>query len=277
MIRCLVMKSVLKEQLEPLIPVYLVMKKALKEHLEPLIITPFCLLAYVPTFLWMKIRWFARDSYYSHGFLIPFIVGWLIWRKRDALLKAVPSSHPLGLPLIVTGLLIHILSSVLRVYFTSGFSLLLTIVGIILHFYGMNILKIVNISFRMKMFAAAIAAKIINHIGILAVREGSVIRMPHAYVVVDDVCSGLRSLISLTALGGIFAYLFRGPMWKRVALFLATIPIAVITNVIRVIFLAFVAEVWGHEAATGFVHDFSGFAIFGIAFVLLLVTAKLLE
>ncbi|MEW5895752.1 MAG: exosortase/archaeosortase family protein [Candidatus Omnitrophota bacterium] len=272
------------------------MKKDLKEHFEPLLTLAFCLLAYVPTFLWMKVRWLARDSYYSHGFLIPFIVGWLIWRKRDELLKLPPSSHPLGIPLIITGLLIHILSSVLRVYFTSGFSFLLTIIGIILHFYGLNILKkisfpvfflvfmiplpevvVVNISFRMKMFAAAISANIIKGIGIFAIREGSVIRMPHAYVVVDDVCSGLRSLISLTALGSIFAYLFKAPMWKRIILFLSTIPIAIITNVIRVVFLAFVAEVWGHEAATGFVHDFSGYAIFAMAFLLLLLTAKILE
>lgn len=276
------------------------MKKIDYRHLQPLITFALCLLAYTPTFFWMKIRWFARDSYYSHGILIPFVVGYLIWEKRkqlhDLFQNNGPSSHRLGAPLIITGLMIHIASSVLRVYFTSGFSLLLTIVGIVLHFYGMAILKtlvfplfflvfmiplpevtIVNISFRMKMFAAAISAQVINAIGILAVREGSVIRMPHAYVIVDDVCSGLRSLISLTALGSIFAYFFKAPMWKRIALFLTTIPIAIITNVFRVVFLAFVSEVWGHEAAGGLVHDLSGYSIFVIAFILLAASAKLLE
>jgi exosortase len=268
----------------------------LKNHIQPLITLGLCLLTYVPAFFWMKIRWFARDSYYSHGILIPLIVGWLIWQKKDELARIAPLSNRWGLPLIIAGILIHIISSVLRVYFTSGFSLLLTIVGIILHFYGLRVLKtiafpifflvfmiplpevaIVNISFRMKMFAAAIAGNVINSIGILAIREGSVIRMPHAYVVVDDVCSGLRSLISLTALGSIFAYLFHGPLWKRITLFLSTIPIAIITNVCRVVFLAFVSEVWGHEAASGFVHDASGFGIFVVAFFLLLAVSKLLE
>jgi exosortase len=276
------------------------MKTQLKKHIQPCIIFAFCLLAYTPTFFWMKIRWFARDSYYSHGILIPFVVGYLIWDKRKQLqdiLKTNSSpSHPWGIPLIITGLLIHTISSVLRVYFTSGFSLLITIIGIILHFYGAKILKalafplfflsfmiplpevtIVNISFRMKMFAASISARTINAIGILAIRDGSVIRMPHAYVIVDDVCSGLRSLISLGALGSIFAYFFKAPLWKRIALFLTTIPIAIITNVFRVVFLAFVSEVWGHEAASGLVHDFSGYSIFIIAFILLAASGKLLE
>ncbi len=127
------------------------------------------------------------------------------------------------------------------------------------------------------MFAASISARTINAIGILAIRDGSVIRMPHAYVIVDDVCSGLRSLISLGALGSIFAYFFKAPLWKRIALFLTTIPIAIITNVFRVVFLAFVSEVWGHEAASGLVHDFSGYSIFIIAFILLAASGKLLE
>lgn len=272
------------------------MKKKLIENVQPLIAFALLLLTYVPTFFWMKIRWFGKDSYYSHGILIPFVVGYLIWQQKDELKKISPSSHRLGIPLIITGLIIHILSSVLRVYFTSGFSLLITLAGVILHFYGLNILKalrfplsflifmvplpqvvIVNISFRMKMFAAGIATHVINGMGILAIRQGSVIRMSHAYVVVDDVCSGLRSLISLTALGCLFSYFFKGPNWKRLILFLSTIPIAIITNVCRVVFLALVSQIWGHEVASGHLHDASGFGIFIIAFILLTAVGKLLE
>jgi len=272
----------------------------LKKHLVPLSVFILALVTYVPTFFWMKVRWTARDSYYSHGFLIPFVVAYLIWEKRHDLKRLISATEPVtsrwGLPLIITGIGIHVISSILRVYFTSGFSFLLTLIGLILYFYGTAVLKtiafplfflvfmiplpevaVVNISFRMKMIAAAIAGKVINAIGILAIRDGSVIRMPHAYVVVDDVCSGLRSLISLTALGSIFAYMFKGPMWKRIVLFVMTIPIAIITNVCRVVFLAFVSEVWGHEAAGGFVHDLSGFLIFVLAFILLVITGKLLE
>jgi len=101
--------------------------------------------------------------------------------------------------------------------------------------------------------------------------------MRHAQVIVDDVCSGLRSLISLMALGSIFAYWMKSTMTKRGILFLTTVPIAILTNVFRVIFLSSVAEIWGVQYATGILHDISGFLVFALAFVLLYVMGRILE
>ena len=134
-----------------------------------------------------------------------------------------------------------------------------------------------NISFKMKLLAARIAALMLNNMGLAAIQEGSIIKMRYTQVVVDDVCSGLRSLISLGALGSIFAYWMDGAMWRRVLLFLSTIPIAIATNVARIIFLASVSEIWGSEYADGFVHDASGFMVFALAFVLLFAMGKVLE
>ena len=84
-------------------------------------------------------------------------------------------------------------------------------------------------------------------------------------------------LISLTALGSIFAYLMTSGKTKKIVLFLSTIPIAIITNVVRVVFLSVVSEIWGAQYATGFTHDFSGFMVFALAFALLYGVGKLLE
>lgn len=267
-----------------------------KKNAQLVVVAAAFLLTYFPTLLWMWDRWFSRDSYYSHGILVPFVTGYLIWQKRDELMKIAPQSSPWGFVLIVAGLMIHVLSSILRIYFSSGFSMLVVIVGIILHFFGKDILRkilfpvaflffmmplplvvIVNISFKMKIFAAKIAAYLLNEMGLRAIREGSIIKMPHTHVIVEDVCSGLRSLISLTALGSIFAYWLNGPMWKRLFLFLMTIPIAIVTNVCRVVFLASVSEIWGSQYVEGFVHDASGFMVFGLAFILLYAVGKLIE
>ncbi len=253
------------------------------------------LFAYVPTFCWMWDRWWAHDSYYSHGILIPFVTGFLIWQKKDELKALRKERSAWGLPLIVLGMVVHIFSSLFRIYFTSGFSTLAVLIGMILYFYGVRILKkilfpilflvfmlpmplviITTVSFKMKIFAAQIATSMLNHLGILAIRDGSLIKMQHAHVMVEDVCSGLRSLISLTALGSIFAYLMSTNMFKRILLFLSTIPIAIITNVCRILFLSLVSEIWGVEFAEA-VHNFSGFMVFGIAFLLLFAMGRLLE
>jgi len=268
----------------------------LRDHIAELLLGIIFILLYLPAIFWMWDRWFARDSYYSHGILIPFVTGYLIWQKREELTQLKPEKSPLGIVLIVFGLIIHLLSSILRVYFSSGFSMIIVLFGLIAHFYGIRILKkisfpiaflffmiplpmviITNISFQMKLFAATIAKTVLNGIGLPAVQEGSILKMRHAYVIVDDICSGLRSLISLTALGTIFAYWMKSGIFKKILLFLSTIPIAIITNVCRIVFLSFISEVWGPQYAVGFIHDFSGFMVFGLAFILLFGVAKLIE
>jgi len=272
------------------------MKNFMRKYSKQLFVGAIFLLTYVPTFIWMWDRWFARDSYYSHGILIPFVTGFLIWQKRKELAAITPSRSPWGMPVIIAGMFIHIVSSLFRVYFTSGFSMLIVFIGLILFFYGPKILKkilfpvlflvfmlpvplvvISNISFKMKLFAAKIATSMLNSIGLAAIQAGSIIKMRHTQVVVDDVCSGLRSLISLGALGSIFAYWMDSAMWRRVLLFLSTIPIAIATNVARIIFLASVSEIWGPEHAAGLIHDVSGFMVFALAFVLLFAMGKVLE
>src|ERR1700733_11233419 len=101
----------------------------------------FVLLIYVPAFIWMWDRWFARDSYYSHGILIPFVTAYLIWQKRDVLKKIKPESSPWGLRLFFLGIAIHLLSALFRVYFTSGFSMIIVLYGLTLHFYGSKTFK----------------------------------------------------------------------------------------------------------------------------------------
>ena len=264
--------------------------------LQKWIVGIFVLLIYVPSFLWMWDRWFARDSYYSHGILIPFVTAFLIWQKRDVLKKIKPETSPWGLRLFFLGIAIHLLSALFRVYFSSGFSLIIVLFGLTLHFYGFKALKevlfpisflafmiplpmlvITNLSFRLKIFATQIAVGALNNMGLFCVQHGSTIVMRHAYVVVEDACSGLRSLITLMALGSLFAYWMKSSFLKKAILFVSTIPVAVITNVGRIIFLSFVSEIWGTQRAMGPIHEASGIIIFLGAFCLLYVVQKVIE
>ena len=86
-------------------------------------------LNYVPTFIWMWDRWFARDSYYNHGILIPFVTLYLIWQRKEELKLIEPNRSVWGIQLIILGVLIHVLSSLFRIYFTSGFSFIVVLIG----------------------------------------------------------------------------------------------------------------------------------------------------
>lgn len=254
------------------------------------------LLTYFPTFIWMWGRWFAEDSYYSHGILVPFVSIFLAWQNKDEVKNIPREESPWGFRLIVLGIVVHLFSSAFRVYFTSGFSLLIVMTGFVLYFFGERVLRkmafplaflifmvplpmvvVTNMSFYLKLFVANIATMFLNNMRIAAVCEGSIIKMPNAHVIVNDVCSGLRSLISLAALASVFAYWMRASLAKKTGLFLAAIPIAIFTNVCRVLLLSVISEIWGVQYAAGWIHDVSGFMVFIFAFYFMYAVGKLIE
>lgn len=260
------------------------------------VILALILAVYFPTIRWMIDRWSVTDTYYSHGFLVPFICAFLVWFKRKELATLPIQPEKIGWSVFAIGILIHLISSPIQVYFTSGFSLLITIPGLVLIFLGKQWLKklsfaisfiffmiplpmltIANLSFRLKILAAKISTILVNSMGIAAIREGSIIQTRHANLVVEDPCSGIRSLIALIALGALMAYFSNTTRWKKLIVFASSMPIAVGTNIVRITALTVVSEMYGSKFATGFFHDMMGIVVFVLAFMGLAMVGKILE
>jgi len=268
----------------------------IKKYYKAIIITALLVIIYFPTLKWMFERWMAVDSYFGHGPLVPFVSLYLLWQRRKLLKQLQTRPSGLGLVLIAIGLIIHILSAFFRIYFTSGYSILVVLFGIVLYFFGFALLKaiffpifflifmiplplvaIVNIAFRMKLFAAYCATFILNKIGIAAVRDGSLIRMRKAILMVEDPCSGLRSLISLLALGSLIAYLSKLPSMKKIIVVIASVPIAILANIARIVMMCFMSELYGVQFIEGPMHTLSGLFVFVVAFIGLAMLVKYLE
>jgi exosortase A len=251
---------------------------------------------YFPTFSWMISRFLEDDSNYSHGFLIPFICLWLVWLLRDELKKLPVNSSGWGLMLICMGLVIHVSALCFKIDFISALSMIITIVGIIIYIFGWNIMKFlyfpvgflifmipfpdvftILLTFKLKMLATYCSVGMVNLIGIPCVAEGAKIILPDTFLEIGAPCSGIRSLISLLALGALFAYLLNISLWKRVVVFISAVPIAIFSNIVRVFLLCLIAHIYGKEKALGFFHDFSGLLVFVIAFVCLYGVGKVLS
>ena len=241
-------------------------------------------------------RTWATNPNYSHGYLIPPVVAFLLWRDRRRYLTARGRGSLFGLVLIGLALLGHIVSIRAGVFMTQGYSLVLLLFGLSVFFHGGRATRTVwfplgylvlmlpmppymmnVIAFRLKVFAARAGSGIAVRLGIPLARSGMTIHIPAGSLRIADPCSGLRSLIALVALGALFAYLTRGKTWKRVVLFASAVPLAVLANVVRIAVLCVVANIWGIDAALGFFHDFSGLLLFMIAFVGLVTVRKLLR
>jgi exosortase len=84
--------------------------------------------------------------------------------------------------------------------------------------------------------------------------------------------------MALLTLGVVFAHFFRREsLFQQLFLIASTIPIAILVNALRVAVTGLLAHEYGHEAATGFIHEFQGLITFSLAFVLLLFESKLLS
>jgi len=201
-----------------------------------------------------------------------------------------------GLFILSAGLLLHILSALIFIQSISGFSLPIVIIGLVLYLFGWQITRIVIFplvflffiapapmqfiaatTLQMKLFAAHVAAMAVQLLGIPLVREGSVVHLSNDMIVIGDPCSGLRSLISLMALGMLYAYLAKGSYTRRIALFLSSIPIAIIANIIRVIGVIVVANFYGNRIVTdGLLHEGFGLSVFVIALAGLIFAGRIL-
>lgn len=240
---------------------------------------------YAGAFWWMADRWWEADSYYTHGPLIPLVSGFFLWSRRKALADLPPAASGWGFVLIIVGLILQVFSALWRIYFSSALSLLLVLVGLALAFGGfplwrrvwfpilfllfmipMPLAFIAQTSLQLKLWAASVSSRVIWWFGIPVMQDGSTLYMPHGAVMVEDVCSGLRSLIALLALGVLCSYLTNGRLRKRILMLAASVPIALGANIFRISVISLVSEVYGYHLATGAFHDTMGFLAFGLAY-----------
>lgn len=254
--------------------------------------------AYQTTFAWMFERYMGADSYYSHGFLVPFVSLFFIYQQKEQLIQMQPEKNQAGLFVVLFALFLHILGTMLYIFSISGFSLFFLAIGLSLFLLGKEITKkiwfalfflvfmfplpqalISVISFPLKIFAAKAGVFIVGLLGVPVHGEGFNIIIPAGHLLVGNPCSGLRSLIAFLALGSVVAYMAPLPILRKWLLFLLSIPIALLANIIRVSILIIVSHRWGLEAAAPdtIVHIGSGILVFVIGFLFLFFMARVLE
>ncbi len=250
---------------------------------------------YYQIIFYMVKNWYA-DSDYSHGFLIPFISAYIIWTNREKLSRIKIKPDNLGLLVLIIGLFLYVLGITGAEYFTMRFSMIPVIFGIVYYLCGREMVKsillpvgflvcmipipsiVLNVvAFPLKLFAANVATNIIQFIGIPVVRDGNIIHITDMSLEVADACSGIRSLMSMIALGVAYAYIFQNNQLKRLILVLFIVPITIVTNVARVTGTGILSHYVGPAAASGFFHEFAGIVVFLVAFAMFISVATILR
>ena len=141
--------------------------------------------------------------------------------------------------------------------------------------FPLNFLDV--IAFPLRIFSTKFAVGMLNGFGIDAVRNGTAILIPSMPTGMDvaDPCSGLRSLLAMTALTAVYAYFTQRTLIRKWLLFLASIPLAVIGNIARIVTI--VAEALGAKPALGLYHDYSGYILFTAAITAMVIIGRVLN
>jgi exosortase len=228
------------------------------------------------------------DPNFSHGFLIPFFSGFVVWQKRKRLGGVHPSPSWFGLVVIAGSLAMLVVGVLGAELFLSRSSFVFLLAGLVIYFYGWGHFRILlfpwaflffmipipaiifnQIAFPLQFLAAKMASSLLSTIGVPVLRDGNIIQLPTMTLEVAEACSGIRSLMSLGALAVIFGYFVETRNLPRVILALSSIPIAVAANGMRIMGTGLLGNYWDPDKAQGFFHEFEGWVIFVSSLVML--------
>ena len=239
--------------------------------------------------------WYELPDF-SHGFLIPFFVAYLLWEKRATLSRTPVASSWFGLPLVLAGLFLMLTGTFGADLFLSRFSFVLLAAGVIWSLWGRAMLEecgfslfvlllaiplpvlIFNkITFPLQLLASQFASALLPLAGVPVLRDGNIIQLPAMQLEVAEACSGIRSLLSLFTLSVIYGYFIERTWKRRAILAFASLPIAVAANVARIFGTGLCVQYWNPDKAQGFFHEFSGWLMFLVSLTLLYLVHKVID
>lgn len=182
----------------------------------------------------LSLDWWT-DENYSHGLLVPFVIGFIVWSEFGALKKAVEKpSVFFGFALVLLALLLLLGGTLGAELFTRRISFVVMLAGITIYFFGARILRLLVVPFLLLLLSIPIPQIIFNKIAfplqiwasqaavwgvrlfeVPTIRKGNVIEiLPRGAtqviaLEVVEACSGIRSLMTLVTIVLVLAYFTR--------------------------------------------------------------------
>ncbi len=246
------------------------------------------LVCYAPTLRGMVSQWWD-DEDMGHGFLVPFVIAWVLWREREQWETLPINPSVWGFALLALGASLHAAGAMGGGLFASSLAFLVSVVGAVVCLSGFGHLRAWTFPLLLGLFmlpklaivydqgtlplqllASRLAATMLTLSGIGVIREGNILDVRGHRVAVAEACSGIRYLLPLGFVSVVFAYLSDRKPWMRLALLVAAVPVAIFGNAIRV-----AASAWISGLDSGTPHQVLGWVIFTLSLAMLLPLPRL--
>lgn len=231
---------------------------------------------------------------WSHGFIIPLFSLYYLYLRRDRMPLDLPHGGLLprlaGALLLVAGFALYARSTLRLQTYPQEVSLVITIMGIVLMVCGWPIARwswfavgfllfamplpgrlYQQLTMPLRELATVVSAQVLAVVpDLITEAQGTVVEYSYAgrlgTLDVEHACSGMRLMVTMTALGVAMAFVNERPLWHRMIMILACIPIAIFCNIIRVTTTGFLIVFGREELARGFWHMMLGLGMLFIAF-----------
>jgi exosortase len=235
-----------------------------------------------------------NDPNYGHGFFVPFFAGCVLWSQRDRW-RALPfRPNNLGFAVVLFATALRVLGTLGAELFIARLSFVILICGIVVFLAGSHMFKAIafpigyllfmiplpaivyyQLTMPLQLWASRLGATGLVAVGIHTLREGNLLILPNCTLSVVEACSGIRSLLSLLAAVVAYGYFAEPSTWKRAVLAVASVPIAIATNGLRLVATGVLSYYYGPSVDSGFVHLALGLGFFAMAFLSILLVHKL--
>jgi exosortase len=239
--------------------------------------------------------WMSDDGYYSHGFLVPLISGYIIYTRRHALQALpvkpfvwaiVPLAAILWIASVATATGVELAASVclvasllLGTWFAAGGRWTLALAIPILYlFFALPIWSMaINIYTNpLQILSTKVAYSLLQAVDLSPYRPDSTTIYLNNFVLdVGVPCSGLKLILSLSAFAVFFMVVARLKLWANVLFAASVLPFALFFNGLRIALIGVVGNAYGENAGMKF-HDYSGYITLIICFFLLFKFARIL-
>jgi len=244
-----------------------------KEELREFLPTPAVLMAWLvvaAAFYWFHrasidhlFRTWQTEEDYGHGFVVPLFSLALLWLRRDMLKSCTGKGSWLGLAILAVWAALRSVAVYFNYASVPEYSILVFLTGVALFVGGWPALRwswpaIAFLFFMIPLpgavqgaasqwlqgIAARMSGYVIQTLGIPAIVEGHVIQLSDASKPLDvaAACSGLRMLMLFFAMCVAMAFVVRRPLWEKLVLVVSAVPIAVASNVLRIVLTAVFCE-----------------------------------
>jgi exosortase len=267
---------------------------SVQDQIRIMILFSLVIVLFAPSFMKLMQVWYT-DSDYSHGFCVIPISLYMVWLKRHKLAILQKKTSWIGLLILISSLITYLVSYAVRFHTLLYLSIICVVVGIVLFLAGWQVTRVlllpllflvfmipipnayyIMITNPLRLMITGISAWLMGFLGIPVLQDGNLLYLAHYQLEVAEACSGVRSLTSYLMLGFLFAVLSR-KTFSKVFIILSTIPFAIAVNIIRVTVTGILANFFGDRVAQGFFHEFTGFLLFLIGFVILFLEYYLIE